>query len=78
MTKLYSRPLLRRILKAHQPHYRLANNVDILVYLDYILFLKELAREARQSRRDSSNIEITAEDIQLATKRTLKRFKAHP
>lgn len=47
--RLYSRPLMRRLIRSHlPPHLRLqGSNTDVLVYLAYLLFLQQLANESR-------------------------------
>lgn len=47
--RLYSRALLRKIMRAHlPPHMRLHGpNTDILIYLAYLMFLQNLANESR-------------------------------
>ncbi|RPB15525.1 hypothetical protein P167DRAFT_603059 [Morchella conica CCBAS932] len=43
--KAYPRSVLKRIVKAHSDR-NVSKNVDVLIYLDYALFLQELVREA--------------------------------
>ncbi|MCJ1356119.1 MAG: hypothetical protein MMC33_006113 [Icmadophila ericetorum] len=42
---LYPRATFKRILKSNTK-LRLSKNVDILVFLDYVLFMEELMKEA--------------------------------
>ncbi|KAJ1651729.1 hypothetical protein IWQ61_007778 [Dispira simplex] len=75
MTKLYPRNLLRRIIKAHEPQHRLSTNVDVLVYLDYLLFLSELSKEAQIVARSEGQTEVSSRHLQRAADLTLRRFK---
>ncbi|KAL0637676.1 hypothetical protein Q9L58_003400 [Maublancomyces gigas] len=43
--KAYPRSVMKRIVKAHSDR-ALSKNVDVLIYLDYALFLQELLRES--------------------------------
>ncbi|NWY65517.1 CENPW protein, partial [Erithacus rubecula] len=48
---------LRKTLKKHKPQLRLAANVDLLVHLNFLLFLHRLAEEARTNAfEDKSKI----------------------
>jgi hypothetical protein len=55
MAKLYPRNTLRRTLKAHQPKYRLSRDVDILVHLDYLLFIQRLLHQAHEERKQEGD-----------------------
>ncbi|KAJ1955509.1 hypothetical protein IWQ62_005512 [Dispira parvispora] len=75
MTKLYSRSLLRKIIKTHEPQHRLSSNVDVMVYLDYLLFLSELSKEAQIVARGEGQSEVSSRHLQRAADLTLRRFK---
>ncbi|OAL36535.1 hypothetical protein AYO20_04151 [Fonsecaea nubica] len=62
----YSRPTLRKILKAHS-RKRVATEVDPLVYLNYILFIEELMQTATRKALSDNNKNVTAKDIRKAT-----------
>ncbi|KTW26628.1 hypothetical protein T552_02637 [Pneumocystis carinii B80] len=70
MTKPYPRRTLKTILKAHIPHRRLAKNLDVLVYLDYLLFISTLVRtatlEARQMNEKTLRVAHLDKTIQLS------------
>ncbi|OAP57843.1 hypothetical protein AYL99_08581 [Fonsecaea erecta] len=70
----YSRPMLRKILKAHS-RKRVGADVDPLVYLNYILFMEELMQTATRKARSEGNKTVTAKDIRKVTLTTLRRFK---
>lgn len=64
----YPRTTLKRTLKAHS-NRPVSKNVDILVYLDYVLFMQELMRaasvRAREEGRKGGN--VTAADVGRVT-----------
>ncbi|KTW30538.1 uncharacterized protein T551_01821 [Pneumocystis jirovecii RU7] len=64
MSKLYPRRTLKAILKAHTPRRRLAKNIDVLVYLDYLLFLSALVRAATMHARQAGEKTLRAPYIQ--------------
>ncbi|OQV08786.1 hypothetical protein CLAIMM_13008 [Cladophialophora immunda] len=70
----YSRPTLRKILKAHSKK-KVGTDVDPLVYLNYILFIDELMQTATRKARLENNKTVTAKDIRKVTITTLRRFK---
>ena len=47
--RLYSRPLLRKVVRSHFPEgVKLhGSNTDVIIYLAYLLFLQQLANEGR-------------------------------
>ncbi|KAL1917991.1 uncharacterized protein VTP21DRAFT_3257 [Calcarisporiella thermophila] len=75
MTRLYPRSTLRKIIKAHQPKSQLSKNADVMIYLDYVLFLKRLATEASIDASQSKENVIRANHINTALDRVLQQFK---
>ncbi|KIW92990.1 uncharacterized protein Z519_06839 [Cladophialophora bantiana CBS 173.52] len=72
--KTYSRPTLRKILRAHS-RKKVGADVDPLVFLNYILFIEELMRTATRKAHSERNKTVTAKDIRKVTISTLRRFK---
>jgi len=72
----YPRGILKRVIKAHSG-MNVSKNVDIHVYLDYILFIQELTKEAsiKARERGAINREISAADFKTAAAITLQKFK---
>ncbi|KAF9324994.1 hypothetical protein BGZ91_002626, partial [Linnemannia elongata] len=46
MTRIYPRSTLKKIFRAHEPSYQLSKDVDIKIYVLYLLFLQRLSNEA--------------------------------
>ncbi|KAB8256394.1 hypothetical protein BDV32DRAFT_129156 [Aspergillus pseudonomiae] len=72
--KLYPRGTVKRIVKA-QSNRNLSKNADILIFLDYMLFMQELVREASIRSRKAGDKNIGPNSIQKVTERTLRKFK---
>ncbi|KAH0622285.1 hypothetical protein JD844_024453 [Phrynosoma platyrhinos] len=47
MGRTVSRRTLKRLVKRSKPHLRLSGNTDLLVHLNFLLFLQRLAEETR-------------------------------
>ncbi|KAG4302978.1 hypothetical protein PCANB_000659 [Pneumocystis canis] len=74
MSKLYPRRTFKTILKAHTSR-RLSKNIDILIYLDYLLFLNTLIGEAIIQARQSNEKRIRGFHIQKTAQNVLDRFR---
>ncbi|KAK2769558.1 hypothetical protein FQN53_006012 [Emmonsiellopsis sp. PD_33] len=72
--KLYPRATVKRIVKAHSRR-SISKNADILVFLDYMLFIQELMREASIRSRRSGEKGISARSVRKVTEGTLRKFK---
>ncbi|KAF2491858.1 hypothetical protein BU16DRAFT_530281 [Lophium mytilinum] len=73
-SSLYPRNTLKRIIRAHA-NRTLSKNVDILIFLDYTLFLQDLMREAAiRSKRDGER-GISARSIRRVRDMSLRKFK---
>ncbi|KAG0635772.1 hypothetical protein HOY80DRAFT_980398 [Tuber brumale] len=80
----YPRSNLKRIVKAHS-NLRISKNADIMIYLDYVLFMQQLIHEANvHARADASGTVtgagkkragITARDVRKVSQVTLRKFK---
>ncbi|OQE22114.1 hypothetical protein PENFLA_c013G04322 [Penicillium flavigenum] len=64
--KLYPRATVKRIVKAHS-NRSVSKNADILIFLDYILFMQELMREASIRSRKSGEKNISANTVRKVT-----------
>ncbi|PKK33318.1 centromere protein W [Columba livia] len=69
------RSTLRKIIKKHKPHLRLAANADLLVHLSFLLFLHRLAEEARTNAFENKSRIIKPEHIIAAAKVILKKSR---
>ncbi|CAL5872319.1 uncharacterized protein PFLUO_LOCUS6580 [Penicillium psychrofluorescens] len=64
--KLYPRGTVKRIVKAHS-NRNVSKNADILIFLDYMLFMQELMREASIRSRKSGEKNISANSVRKVT-----------
>ncbi|TRZ24864.1 hypothetical protein HGM15179_002213 [Zosterops borbonicus] len=62
------RSTLRKIIKKHKPQLRLAANADLLVHLNFLLFLHRLAEEARTNAFENKSKIIKPEHTISAAK----------
>ncbi|KAK9371217.1 hypothetical protein V1509DRAFT_613938 [Lipomyces kononenkoae] len=75
MGRLFPRSSLRRIVKKNAKSTNISKRADVLVYLDYILFLEALLKEASiQARQDGDKV-IRQRHIEHATEITLRKFR---
>ncbi|KAI9884783.1 MAG: hypothetical protein M1823_003421 [Watsoniomyces obsoletus] len=72
--KLYPRATVKRIVKAHSKA-QVSKNVDVLIFLDYMLFMQTLLREASIQARKGGQRSISAVDVRRVTGETLRQFK---
>ncbi|KAB8228727.1 hypothetical protein BDV23DRAFT_166836 [Aspergillus alliaceus] len=72
--KLYPRGTVKRIIKA-QSNRNVSKNADILIFLDYMLFMQELMREASIRSRKAGEKSVSPNSIRKVTERTLRKFK---
>ncbi|KKK24265.1 hypothetical protein ARAM_004409 [Aspergillus rambellii] len=72
--KLYPRATVKRIVKAHA-NRSLSKNADILIFLDYMLFMQELMREASIRSRKSGEKNISPNSVRKVTEKTLRKFQ---
>lgn len=68
---------IRRILKRHQPQIRIGDKVELMVYLNYLLFLKRLAQRTLISmeERGIKTRRLTAKDIEIVSTKLLEEFR---
>ncbi|ETN44263.1 uncharacterized protein HMPREF1541_10814 [Cyphellophora europaea CBS 101466] len=70
----YPRATIRKALTGHSQK-RLTRDVDALVYLEYVLFMEELMRNAERKAKAGGEKHIAARDIRMLTASTLRKFK---
>ncbi|XP_015714066.1 centromere protein W [Coturnix japonica] len=75
MRRTVSRGTLRKIIKKHKPHLRLAANTDLLVHLSFLLFLQRLAEETRTNAFENKSKVIKPEHTVAAAKVILKKSR---
>lgn len=71
---LYPRSTLKRIIKAHSDR-SLSKNVDIMIFLDYTLFLQDLMREASIRSKQTGERGISARSVRRVRDMSLRKFK---
>ncbi|CAG8485423.1 3250_t:CDS:2 [Ambispora leptoticha] len=75
MTQLFPRATLKRIIKSHH-NKALTKNVDVMIYLDYVLFLQRLAEEANiEANQDLNEKKIEERHVVAALERVLQEFQ---
>ncbi|KAF2464623.1 uncharacterized protein BDR25DRAFT_296575 [Lindgomyces ingoldianus] len=70
---LYPRGTLKKIVKANT-NQKLSKNVDILIFLNYALFLQDLIKEAGIASKQSGERVITARSIRKVRADCLAKF----
>ncbi|XP_035178455.1 centromere protein W [Oxyura jamaicensis] len=69
------RGTLRGLLRSHKPQLRLAASGDLLVHLNFLMFLHRLAEEARTNAFENKSKTIKPEHTIAAAKVILKRSR---
>ncbi|KAK0740780.1 hypothetical protein B0T18DRAFT_440307 [Schizothecium vesticola] len=72
--KLYPRATVRKVVKAHSG-CNVSKNVDVMIFLDYMLFMQDLMKEATIEAKQGGERGVTARSINKVTKKTLSKFK---
>ncbi|KAF2454412.1 hypothetical protein BDY21DRAFT_352796 [Lineolata rhizophorae] len=73
-TSLYPRATVKRIVKAHS-NRGISKNADIMVFLDYTLFLQQLLREAAIQAKLNGERGISPQAIRKVRETALQKFK---
>ncbi|KAI1457944.1 hypothetical protein F4805DRAFT_427048 [Annulohypoxylon moriforme] len=72
--KMYPRATVKKIVKAHSK-CNVSKNVDVMMFLDYVLFMQTLMKEAAIDAKQSGERGISARSVKKATADTLAKFK---
>lgn len=75
MKRTFPRTKLRGVIKKNKRNYRCGKNIDLLIFLDYVMMLKALAREASHKALENREKTITAAHIREVEQEVLKSFK---
>ncbi|XP_042300234.1 centromere protein W [Sceloporus undulatus] len=70
-----SRSALKRLVKRHKPQLRLSANTDLLVHLNFLLFLQRLAEETRTTAIAEKSKTIKYEHVLSSAKIILKKSR---
>ncbi|XP_020612379.1 centromere protein W-like [Orbicella faveolata] len=75
MKRTFPRAQQKSIIKKYQSKARLSRNADILIFLDYILFLKRLASESNVKAQESKEKTLQANHVNAVLRNVLKSCK---
>ncbi|TPX09996.1 uncharacterized protein E0L32_008843 [Thyridium curvatum] len=64
--KLYPRATVRKIVKAHS-NCNVSKNVDVMIFLDYVLFMQTLVKEAAIESKRGGERGITSRSVKKVT-----------
>ncbi|KAI4948308.1 hypothetical protein J4E91_005729 [Alternaria rosae] len=71
---LYPRGTVKKIVKAHS-NRPLSKNVDILIYLNYALFMQELVNEASIKSKQRGERSMSAKSVKRVSEDVLRKYK---
>ncbi|KAL2256989.1 hypothetical protein VTK26DRAFT_799 [Humicola hyalothermophila] len=72
--KLYPRATVKKIVKAHS-NCNVSKNADVMMFLDYMLFMQTLMKEAAIEAKQGGERGITARSVKKVTGDTLAKFR---
>ncbi|CAN9461556.1 hypothetical protein AA0119_g12924 [Alternaria tenuissima] len=71
---LYPRATVKKIVKAHS-NRQMSKNVDILIYLNYALFMQELINEASIKSKQRGERALSARSVKRVSENVLRKYK---
>lgn len=75
MERTFPRSKQKSIIKKHQRKARLSRNADILIFLDYMLFLKRLATESNIKAQEERTNTLQAQHVNDVLRNVLQNCK---
>ncbi|KAL2265267.1 hypothetical protein VTJ83DRAFT_6367 [Remersonia thermophila] len=72
--KLYPRATVKKIVKAHS-NRNLTKNADVMIFLDYMLFMQTLMKEAAVEAKKGGERSVTARSVKKVTADALAKFR---
>ncbi|KAI0179942.1 hypothetical protein GGR52DRAFT_529088 [Hypoxylon sp. FL1284] len=72
--KMYPRATVKKIVKAHSK-CSVSKNADVMIFLDYVLFMQTLVKEAVIDAKQAGERGISGRSVKKATADTLAKFK---
>ncbi|KAI8955212.1 hypothetical protein F4801DRAFT_378623 [Xylaria longipes] len=72
--KMYPRATVKKIVKAHSK-CNVSKNADVMIFLDYVLFMQKLVKEAVIDSKQAGERNISAKSIRKAIPDALAKFK---
>ncbi|RDA87898.1 hypothetical protein CP532_1681 [Ophiocordyceps camponoti-leonardi (nom. inval.)] len=70
----YPKATLKKTIKAHSS-LNIKKNADVTIFLDYVLFMERLVKEAAIHSKLSGEKALTARSVKRVTRDALARFK---
>ncbi|XP_077156197.1 centromere protein W isoform X2 [Paroedura picta] len=75
MKRTVPRRVLKGLVRRHKPHLRMTANIDLLVHLNFLLFLHRLAEETRTKAIADKSKTIKYEHVLTSAKKILKKSR---
>ncbi|XP_072170630.1 centromere protein W-like [Diadema setosum] len=75
MKRKFPRSKIRAVIKNRHSQLRLGKNTDILIFLNYMMFLRRLAIKANLAAQENRENAVTPIHIQRVAKEVLKEFR---
>ncbi|KAG6016533.1 hypothetical protein E4U43_003572 [Claviceps pusilla] len=72
--KAYPRATIKKVIKAHS-NMAMTKNADVTIFLNYVLFMETLVKEAAIYAKQSGERGLTARSVNKVTRDTLAKFK---
>ncbi|GAB0135937.1 hypothetical protein EsDP_00004257 [Epichloe bromicola] len=72
--KAYPRATVKKIIKAHS-NMAIKKSADVTIFLNYVLFMETLVKEAAIYAKQSGERGLTARSVNKVTRDTLAKFK---
>ncbi|KAK4133148.1 hypothetical protein BT67DRAFT_383262 [Trichocladium antarcticum] len=72
--KLYPRATVKKIVKAHS-NCNVSKNADVMIFLDYMLFMQTLMKEAAIEAKQGGERGVTARSVKKVTADSLAKFR---
>ncbi|QPC79869.1 hypothetical protein HYE68_010621 [Fusarium pseudograminearum] len=74
--KPYPKATVKKIIKAHSNH-NIKKNADVTIFLDYILFMETLVKEAAIHSKQSGERGLSARSIKKVTRLRMPKMTAN-
>ncbi|XP_053141532.1 centromere protein W [Hemicordylus capensis] len=75
MKRTVPRSTLKGLVKRQKPHLRMTANTDLLIHLNFLLFLHRFAEETRTMAIEDKSKTIKYEHVLSSAKITLKKSR---
>ncbi|KAJ9066796.1 hypothetical protein DSO57_1006087 [Entomophthora muscae] len=68
-------PKIKKIIKAFEPNYRLSQDLDVFISLNYEKFLKRLMTEAKICAYSQNSNVVYSDHIEAVMEKVLQEFR---